>query len=291
MGIFRYAGIDLSTLGAAPSMADGVKGAPPVRGKNLLIPYQHGQRWAQKFYDERPLVIQGLITGVSGIALDAAADNLKKLFPIGAGEQKLEVQQADLSLRYVMAEVRNSLIQMEVVKGTKAVKWSLELVASDPIWYGSALEAASGRFATWTLDSGVLLDDGTRWLDTTAAYFAQTVSSSPANVEATNSGTIFTRKPILYLRGAMVNPLIFNLRNNYSLQLMLTTAGTDQLVVDCGAQTVTKNGILQPPNVAVLGPGQVDWMHLEPGDNTLKITPGAVPPSVAYQALYSPAYL
>lgn len=289
--VVKYAGVDLRSAGVFMSVADGVVSPPPVRGKNLQIPYMDGQRWTRKYYDERVVVLTGELGSlVSRTDMQTKLDTLKALFPIGSGEQKLEIQRADGSYRYVMAEVRNTMGLQWFVWPTRTVPYSIELVASDPFWYGSALEASAARTA-WTFDSGVLLDDGAHWFDTTAPFFIQTLTSTPVNVEASNAGNYFTRRPVFTLKGAMVNPKFVNLRNGYSLQINLTTTGNDTLVIDCGAQTLSRNGQPQPLSSVVLGPGQMDWMHLETGENTLQITLGVASPSVAYQAQYSPLYL
>lgn len=290
--VFRYAGTDLRSEGLYMSAADGVVSSPPVRGANIVIPYQQGTRWVQKFYGERSIVLTGEIGSLASRAeLYTFLDRLKALFPIGAGEQKLEVQRPDGSFRYAMAEVRNTMGLQWLVFPTRSAPYSIELVASDPFWYGSALEASIGRTA-WTLDSGVFLDDGAHWLDTTGVYFAQTLTTPISNVEASNGGNYYTRKPVFILTGAMVSFRAANLRNGYVVFVGISTGPSDTLVVDCGAQTVTLNGVPQPANLVSLGAGQTDWMHLEVGENTLQINLGAVAgPSVAYQAQYSPAYL
>jgi hypothetical protein len=286
--VYSYAGVNLSTLGVNMQVVEGVDSAPPVRGKNLLIPYQTGTRWVPKYYDERHVVLAGLVGPTSRAGYVTAVDQLKALFPILAGERPLLVQR-ESDLRYINAEVRNTLgLRRDNKWNGFASPFSIELVASDPIWYGSALEASTPRLA-WTLDSGVFLDDGAHWLDQTSQYFALTIVGS-AVVEASNAGDTYNRKPIFTLAGAMATPKIINLRNGMTLGLNINPGGNAVTVVDCGAQTVTINGQPQPPNVVTLGPGQTDWMHLEPGDNALNLLLGVIAP-VAYQAQYSPAYL
>lgn len=277
--VVRYAGVDLRSFGLYMTVADGVASPPPVRGKNLLIPYQDGQRWVPKKYDERVIVVTGdMHSFVSRADLQAKEDALKALFPIAAGEQKLEIQRADGSFRYAMAEVRNTMGLQWLIFPTRSTPYSIELVASDPMWYGSGLEAGVTR-AAWTLDSGVLFDDLAHWLDTMAVNFTQVLSSSPSNIEASNGGTYYNRKPIFMFGGTLANVKIVNLRNGYSLQV----AGVfSALVIDCGAQTI--NGV---NGIVTLGAGQTDWMRLESGENTLTIT-GA---TGTYRALYNPTFL
>lgn len=288
----KYAGVDLRSLGVYADVNEGVASAPAVRGANLLLPYSTGKRWAQKYFDERSVVLTGtMLSTVSRADFQSKLDSLKSLFPIGAGEQKLEVQRQDGTYRYLMAEVRNTLGLQDLIWPTKSSPFSIEMVASDPIWYGSALEASSAR-QPWNLgDAGVLLGDGIHFLGITAAAFARILTSSPVSVPATNSGTYFTRKPVFYLTGSMVNPSIVNTRNGYSVAITVTTGPADVLVIDCSAQTVTKNGGQVAPSLITLGAGQVDWMHLEAGSNVLTVTLGVGGPRVNYSALYSPAYL
>jgi hypothetical protein len=614
--VTKYAGVDLASLGVECEILEGVESAPPVRGLNLVIPYQHGQRWVPKYYDERPVVLKGLMIPTASGSFMYSTDALRQLFAIGLGEQKLEVSRPDGRTRYIMAEVRNTLgLARDGSLNPFASKFSIELVASDPLWYGSLLENSGGRQAwfldgasaasvfsdsfentarattqtlfrsigtdatgtlnAWTSDNGsasiaanvvtygansrhhaghpdwgdmtlqarfkfttnstptvivhqspdlgsyvygecdgthlnlnrvllnvfgtavsvvvplvngtqywfqvvcagntytvkifadnagainlgsqvgatasgtfgdaiptgvialgtiigggsvgttfggafanvcqvtgpapagwtpsvgggepafcwsakapfsgarslsitttgavdngywrapalpssgsgtvavaiktsqavgsvgcywggwiigpgipggagpwqqlsgaatfnaagfglyaengagtsyfdylmvvpgtigapVLLDDGAHWLDSSGPFFAQTLSGSPVNIEASNGGSYYTRKPVFTLSGTLVNPMIVNQRNGYSLQILGTFANTTP-VIDCGAQTV--NGA---PASVILGAGQTDWMRLESGENTLTITGAA---GAAYQAQYSPAYL
>lgn len=316
MGIIKYAGVDLlAMLGVGFEVADGMKTAPPVRGANLGIPYQHGRRATAKKYDERHIVLNGELLAATSVSFDSLADQLKALFPIESGEQRLEMQWPDGSWRYVMAEVRNVLMPVEGGLAPLAAKCSIELVASDPFWYGSVLECATARLP-WYLDGGsvgpqmqgllgltlldgvnqytptlVNLDDGAHWLDQTAPFFVQTLTASPQNVEATNSGDYPTRRAVFTLNGQMVNPKLRNLRNEMSVQVNGSYGAGSPLVIDCGAQQATIAGQPVLPSLIALGAGQTDWMRLEAGENTIQVTPGVSSPSVAYQASYSPAYL
>jgi hypothetical protein len=291
--VLKYAGTDLRTVGLYLLSAEGIAGAPPVRGGNILIPYQTGQRWTNKFYDERHIVLNGdLGSVVSRAALQTKLDQLKALFPIAAGEQKLEVQRADGTYRYCMCEVRNHLGLQHVLFPTRWTPFSIELIASDPYWYSSALEGSQAR-PPWALDTGVLFDDGAYWFDQTSQSFAQLLSGPTVWVEASNAGSAPVRKIVLTLSGPMISPKITNMRNGLSLQLLRTFVQTDVVVIDCGTQQITLNSAIFPSGgvVALGGAGnQSDWLRLEPGENTLKIELGTSVP-VNYQALYSAAYL
>jgi Phage tail protein len=286
----RYAGQDLKSLGLYAEVNDGIASSPPVRGSNIVIPYQSGQRWVQKFYDERIVVLTGeMFSTVSRADFYNKLDQLKALFPLGAGEQKLEVQRQDGGFRYIMAEVRNTLGFQHLVWPPKSSAFSIELVASDPLWYSSALEANQSRQA-WALDSGISFDDGAHWFDQTNQAFLQVTTGDPTTVEASNSGTAPVRKVVLSLAGTMVNPKIVNLRNGLSLQVNKSFQWFETLLIDCGAQALSLDGGgPYPLGILSLGAGQTDWMRLEPGENSLVLTLGGWP--VTYQAFYSAAYL
>jgi len=291
--VFRYGGVDLRTAGIYMAVADGILSAPPTRGANLLIAYQAGTRWAKKNYGERHIVLTGdLGSVVSRVDFQLKADQLKALFPLGAGEQKLEVQSADGTFRYAMAEVINTMGLQWATFPTRSSPYSIELVASDPFWYGSALECSQARQA-WYLDgfTGVNFDDGAHWLAQTSQYFAQILTAQNTIVEASNAGTTYTRKPVFHLTGTMASPRIINQRNGYSVQINANVPAGALLVLDCGAQQATINDQPVAPSLITLGAGQVDWMRLESGDNPLLVVTGVSPSAVAYQALYSPAFL
>jgi hypothetical protein len=289
----RYAGQDLKALGLYAEINEGIASAPPVRGSNLLIPYQHGQRWILKYYDERVVVLAGeMFSTISRTDFYAKLDTLKSLFAIGAGEQKLEVQRQDGSFRYINAEVRNTLGLQHTVWPPKSSKFSIELIASDPLWYGSVLEAATPRQA-WTLDSGILLDDGAHWFDQTSQAFARTLTNDTL-VEATNSGDAANRKLVFTfnVRARLAVGIgMTNLRNNLSWTINRVINGGEQLIVDCGTQQALLNGAPFPISSVVLGNSQTDWMRLEPGENTLRIALGGAPTIVDYSAQYAPTWL
>lgn len=290
-GILSYAGTDLLvTLGTGVEMTDGVRSLPPVRGKNLLIPYQRGMRPTKKFYGERTVVLQGEVLASSAIAFDSFMDKLKALFPIETGEQKLERTWADASKRYLMAEVRNLLVPEQAIMAPAAARWSAELVASDPTWYGSALQSGRGG-AGWTLNSGVVLNDGAHWVGPQAgALFGITLTRQVSNVLVPNDGNTWNRKAVFTLTGATLNPKITNLTNGQSVQVLGSTIAGQAVIIDCGLQRAQLLGLV-PPGFIVLGAAQMDWLHLEAGDNILQIDLGVAAPSVAFQASFSPAYL
>ena len=293
MGTIRFAGVDFSSLGAGYVTLDGVKATPPVRGSNILIPYQTGSRWVKKYYDERTVVIQGIVKATTETALDTAIDSLKALFPINSGEQLLEVQQADTTWRYIMAEARNWIIQVDIANVARAAKWSLELVASDPLWYADvlALPANLGAVA-WTFDSGVMFDAGAHWFGPAlGALFALTLTSQVTVIATPNNGTTYTRKPVFTLSGAMTNPRITNTRNGYSVQLLGIYPTGSVLVLDCGLQRAMLGGGIYPNSSIALGAGQTDWMRLESGANDLIVDVGLAASSVAYKVSYFPTYL
>src|SRR5579859_5377870 len=250
--VYSYAGVDLSTLGTYMEVVEGVDSAPPVRAQsgddNLVIPFQHGRRWIQKYYDERPIVLKGNIFSQAGSRTDyeAKVDALKQLFAIGAGEQQLVVTR-DSQIRYIMAEVRNTLgLQRTADWVGLGGQFSIELVASDPLWYGSALQSGRGGSA-WTLDSGVLLDDGAHWFGPqTGALFAVTLTQQVTNIYSPNDGTAVNRKPVFTLTGAMTNPKITNLTNGYSVQLLGSCPAGSVVVIDCGLQRAQMIGLMPP---------------------------------------------
>lgn len=289
----RYAGIDLRTLGFYAQMVEGYASAPPVRGRNLPIPYQHGQRWTEKYYDERSIVLTGemfstlIDRGGARSALYSNLDTLKALFAIEAGEQRLEIQRQDGSYRYIMAEVRNTL-GLEWRPGNRWTRFSVELVASDPFWKSGT--ASSGpALSAWTLDNGVSLDDGTHWLNQTiAARWSQTLTQQLTAVGARNTGTAPQAAPIFTLTGAMTSPKIAHPDNGTGIRVGVATVEGAVVIIDCGQRTATVNGI--PVEASVLVADASQWLQLDPGYNTLLVDLGQVS-SVAYLADYFPSYL
>jgi len=64
MTTFVYGATDLSTLGNI-TVIDDYLDLPQKRGGNQMIPYQHGTRFVQKYYDERTIAVGIAVLGTS----------------------------------------------------------------------------------------------------------------------------------------------------------------------------------------------------------------------------------
>lgn len=124
--------------------------------------------------------------------------------------------------------------------------------------------------AAWRLDSGYFLDDGLQ-LDPNVYSILLTTAMSQV---VTNGGNLPVNDVKLTLTTAsfgLFAPL-FMVAPNYALLWDSTLPVNSTLVIDCGARSVTLNGVNAYEHFR-LGPTHKknDWMLLEPGANTVAL--------------------
>ena len=84
--VVKYGGVDLASLGLRIQAIDGLYGGPIPRGANVLLPYQQGRLHTTKYYDDRHVVLSGILAGnATRQALETRLDTLVALFPIRFG--------------------------------------------------------------------------------------------------------------------------------------------------------------------------------------------------------------
>ena len=94
--------------------------------------------------------------------------------------------------------------------------------------------------------------------------------------------------PVIYLNGAISNPIIQNVTNGRYIELSLTLGASDQVVIDMKNKTIIKNG-----NTSVISnktsPSQFFW--LEKGNNTIKFFTSSGADTGNMQIQWRDAYL
>jgi hypothetical protein len=93
---------------------------------------------------------------------------------------------------------------------------------------------------------------------------------STSRVTATNTGTIATR-PVVTLRGPLVDPQVANVSTGRSLSLGITLATDDVLVLDFDRRTVLLNGSASRSSTLT---ATAAWWELPPGGSDIAMTAG-----------------
>lgn len=123
----------------------------------------------------------------------------------------------------------------------------------------------------WVLDDGEYLDYG---LYLNSADFYWMLNTSPRTVTVTNGGNATARSCIVTVTAG--SAAITALRMQFTgvdVNWSGTLASGDKLVIDCGARTVTNDGV-DAYSGFVLGAGHVneDWLPLAPGATDVTVT-------------------
>jgi len=146
--------------------------------------------------------------------------------------------------------------QMPIKKNVFSAPFKIELLATDPTIYENNSYSLPADLAPVS-NSGFVLPV-TFPIDFPAA-------STPTTV--TNNGNVAVY-PIITLSGVMHNPVITNTTLEQLMGVSLTTAQTDQLVINFAQRTILLNGS------SVFGDMTAGstWWQLQPGENAITLT-------------------
>jgi len=124
--------------------------------------------------------------------------------------------------------------------------------------------------AAWRLDDGSEFDDG---LDLDSDDYSILFATS--QTQTINNGGNLPVTDVILTVITDVNPLsniAWYVPYTIDLAWIGTVTAHSTLIIDCGAQSVTLNGVNRYNNLS-LGAAHIleDWFRLEPGDNTVQI--------------------
>ena len=202
MTTFKFNTVNLETLGNI-TVVDGYLDMPEKRGSNIVIPFQHGTSYANKYYDERTIQFGIAVIETTSAALETQFETIRALFST-MEPKTLEVTMEDASVRTVLASCEKPLQVKRM--SNKNARIIVELTLHRPFFRSDTL---------YTVDSDAI--DGT---------------PDPTELDVVNSGGIEERDPKLILYGPLENPVITN--TTPTPDVILTYTG----VIDDG-ETVT----------------------------------------------------
>lgn len=243
---WTFGGTALSTYGKVTLINDYLD-LPPRRGDDVLIPFQHGQVFTQKYYDVRSLTFGiALYTGTSATTLESTIDALKaKLAP--RTQQTLAHTMADTTVRNISASVN------ELLEPDRAHNGFLRYVVT--------FKCAYPFFR----------------LSTEITSNETTIDASPKAMVVTNPGTVEERDASIVLTGPLSNTVITNSTNGNTLTYTGTIASPRVVTIATDATTrelIATDDLSANKIANVTHSGASCWMVFNVGTNNLSITDG-----------------
>jgi len=198
MTTWTYGGTALTSFGRV-TLIDDYLDIPQRRGDNITIPYRHGAKFAEKFYDQRKMLFGIAVISTSAQGLETLFDTMKTLFSPRT-LQTLACTREDSTVRNISASVDSPLNIQRV--SDKIAKVVVEFTCPDPIF----------RLSTAIADNTL------------------TINASPKAMTVTNPGSVEERDPTITIAGPFTSITLTNSTNG----AVLTYIGA----IDAG-ETVT----------------------------------------------------
>lgn len=260
----RIDGTSLKTWGWGSISQSGLTVLPDRRGDNYTVGYGRGDQWQAKQLSSVQRTLNMWIdcrdpsTGIyptSPAPYTRLQDRLKaqlneniqavmRLFAVEEHQVLVErdvLTSSGVETLIAYAETSgNAPVVYDPDSITEAAV-SIDLVFTDPLWYGPETSASVGVGASPTVD---------------------------------NTGDVTARKMTLRFVGPLTNPDLFNDTNGTSairLSLGTSIAGGDWVDVDAGAGTVIRHSDGANLIGTLTNSGAIEWMPLYRGVNTLHL--------------------
>lgn len=260
-------GFDLDTLAYRVEEVPTGLGLPGRKGENINVPYAHGARYVpKKPLDERVITLSMWVKGTPSdgvrvvidpgppviyedrkITLQRNLDNLLQLF----GQERLlnvSRKMADGSIRTIQAECKNPLHYVHMRTGE--VRFAVDLLAPDPLFYGSLVEIA---YPLTLVEHAVTLQ---------------------------NPGTATTRRLEIVVEGATAGLKIENTTTGTWVRYGNTTLATETLTITSPQNEAVRQLVDGEPEnrVGLIShAGDPSFLVVAPGENALVITTESAP--------------
>lgn len=245
---------------------EGVAGLPSIRSASGQNVGRDGGWVSRQLYDARYMSFQGRI--FNGDAL--LVEQKRREFATILRRKTLTLKIVTYGGQEFTTQVNVMDNQMPITWEMNVVKWKIDLMASDPLFYDNSageLEATITKPVPGGFDIpfDILLDIGT--------------GSVPIVVNNAGNETVYPR---IEITTVATNPEIINQTTNESMKVNISVLGTgDKLIIDMKNQTITYNGL----NVYGYKTEGSSFWGIDPGDNILLINT-AIPGEVSEADVY-----
>ena len=251
---------------------EGVAGLPNIRSASGQNVGRDGGWVSRQLYDARYISFQGRIFNGDPLQVEVKRRELATV-----------LRRKILTLKIVTYGGQEFTTQVNVMSGQmpitwelNVVKWKIDLVASDPLFYDNSageLEATITKPIPGGFDIpfDIPLDIGT--------------GSVPIVVNNAGNETVYPR---IEITTKATNPEIINQTNNQSMKVQVSVLGTgDKLVIDMKNQTITYNGL----NVYGYKTDGSSFCGIDPGNNTLLINTDIAGETSAADVFYQSGFI
>lgn len=254
-------GLDLTQFGIR-AVQDGITiELPPLKGEDRQIPGITGRLWVPKDPDGRKVALRILVSGLTpsskdGVTLQGRLDQLRKVLTAN-GPQLLRLYMADGSIREGKAEVV-SAVEFQP-QGPWAYAAVVELYMADPWFYDPNLQTSQ--------------------ISTTSVPYTWLVN---------NPGTVRAENLVITITATATNPTLGMADNSVWFRYRGNTSNAQSLVIDVKNFKATVGGLDVSRNIEHWG--DVYWLFLEPGDNTLKFDAASLSGTATVKIDWNPPY-
>lgn len=237
--------------------------SPPVRRAGEVRAGQHGQRPSTPLRNARTVTIAGKVYAPDSVVLEAAARRLSACPLTGTlsssspwGALSADVEQDD----------GNSVLFAHV--SPVIGRWSLTLVAPDPLLYGAPLFTATAL-------AGSAGGSGLTFPAVFPLDFGTAPGVTPGVLDLPNAGTE-SYWPRLRIDGPVPNPKVTVNETGDFVRLGFTLAASQWVDIDCGNRRVLLNG---QSSIMRFVTYSGNWLAVPPGGASMSITADAADPA------------
>ena len=238
---WTFGGTALTTYGRVTLFNDSYD-ITERRGGDILLPFQHGQQFVQKYFDERRLAFTIKYQGASFSALESNIDALKTLIAPRT-QQTLSQTRSDATVRTIPAVVERPL-QVDLSNGNNIAFFIIEFTCAFPFF----------RLSTAIADN------------------TTTINANPKAMTVTNPGTVEEMDATIILTGPLSNTVITNSTNGYTLTYTGTISSPRVVTIQkSGREWIATDDLGANKISNITHSGGSTFMKFEPGANTLSI--------------------
>lgn len=239
---WTFGGTALTSFGIVTMLDESIDFVES-RNDDVTIPFAHGRKFVQKFFDSRKISFGIAVNGGTPAGLQTKLDNLRKLLAVRT-EQVLSFTLDDASVRTALASCNESL----------SPKFETPWIARVVVVF--TLSVPFFRLTTDIADNTTAID------------------ASPKAMVCTNPGTVEENEATIIIHGAFTSVTITNQENGASVTYT-GSIGTSETVT-IGVLNGEYYATLSTGSVSVIGnvthSGAVSLLPLIAGANDLEVT-------------------